>query len=209
MPRRQLANAGFMSASAMTSTHVWYSNRQTLYRVNLATNAQEQVHVFANDIGELHTNDSRCVVATRGAASDAMYELWLGDSPLEPIATHVRNWAVAPKRIVYELVGWRIVSWNFTGEPENIADGQLRGASDERILYESLAGAMTWQDGQPAPRVEFLTRHDETIYVGERYKERRAPYWTQSFGDKWLYCDSRSKIRLDRLKVASQIIKHG
>ena len=124
--------------AAFTLEHLWYSIGPVLRRRHLATQADEQMHVFQDNIVCLQANDTRCLV-------QAGWELWDGGTL---VAAPVLCWILTPNRVVYTLPGGRIESYDFEVKRLVAEDSRLIGASDPRILYTH--HGYRWQNGLPA-----------------------------------------------------------
>ena len=157
---------------AFTSTHLWYSMRRVLYRRNLETLVDEQVHVFSalelamneetrsflylNDkIMNIRANDAHCIVETYGG------RLWCQQGrKWATFATRVMKWRLFPDRVVYSrLDDARVMAYDFSTTAPTASD-----AMDEPSV--------------PQPRPYKV--------VGKR-------------GRQWLECTSRTAARIRRL----------
>ena len=129
-------------------------------------------------------------------------------------------WHLTPNRVVYMNENECISSWSFaTSECVSdwdfsaasfVAVGQLVCASDERVLYDAYDGRR-WQNDTSAEGVEWLTPDDVIVEFDARYPQQR-PYWLKyPDDDVILRCESRTVVRLKRLRGngASQLIAHA
>jgi len=182
---------------AFTATHLWYSRGKVLRRLCLATLADEQIRVFRCRIARIEANAKKCIVETETGRGFAT--LWVVGSN-RPFVKRAGWWILTPNRVVYECQGNRIFSYDFHKAPSEAARGLLRGASDQRILYQygsDNSRHRRWQDGSSAADIRSLETNDEEFrWTDPLPITQRRPY-RLVIGS--LVCESRTAARVRQL----------